>query len=1292
MSLPGVPTQDEVRECLINGRGIGGRSAGHCLQLDVSIFDRKKYNAIRDELLLYCEHHLMARDVARAVTASRNVVIHSDRGRGGEDPQDYIRDLLVVGLVESGAKVFCTFNYSHLFADDQGNSYNEATGQLFFGVAGSLPPSSMDRIHFIEDHQIPELAAHLRRRARAATGTEQIELDPAYILTTVANLGAPNTTYSDHFDTGHVSFVDGNDIDGDHTLPPGQIGTWWRRETVVPACLGEKGGQVALSKSVLGELSSLVDTSIPLLKTLTSGLKTEPPKLAATEFTTAPKISAFVINLERRPDRWDSFQKQTTPKLGINTIQFPAVDGSSLLDGTHEMSATYLSKQCDDMAHSFERNSRVNAAILGRAYSHIEVWRRVVSDGDEDKTFAVFEDDVIPGGEWDHSLSSYWEDSVAPSLPSEWHWTYISNDIKYSDQVSNGSGGEYVTAVAYMITLPGARLLLNYAEKSCIGDIDWLMDGAALATGAIVLRIGYGLMRERDLHDSDIAVEYHTLVNTVAMNQSLTRQQNAAKLIYEIWAESICAKPLNHDEFKDLSMVAGVPPKTLSFPRTLYGDKNFKQPGQLCSLQNRSKTPIFFINLESRKDRAASIQHQFERENLAEAGFELIRFPAVDGRADGRPFVASEIRSFLTEASLANYESNLDFSPHYLCAYTGCKASHSRIWREVAECGYSAAIVLEDDVQLRRNLAGDLVAVLDAAPIDAVVTWIGADILDVGPIHISWDLEETTRMAEFLTTPIDGNDFVGRVRPSFYAGTSFCAYIIHNIGARQLLEEWADPSSTTTLLPDVAVNEFLAKGNRRYMSRKVLATPILDLGSDNLGQTYGDSTQQHVNDLYAHYFACIEQKEALNNFGADWAARRCSKDVLNKIHEIIAQVNEAKEKKQRQRKNTRKPVHEEDRSDASVAWKKQVTNALDSMYVSPESMRRQGHGACFERGSAKVVATHPGVWNQSNSMRCPSPRFWIFLYGEYGTFEYTKKNIAKMAFLSAGKCFQFVAVAAETPGSDVDVVGGLRDAQKNLFHGAMSYVVVERGGLFSKNCSLGANDFFWYSLGVVANAAAHFHGFDPHTSSVVLRTSFSVDFDKYFTLPGIIGYFRSGERGANIMFSQVRSAAGSQSCEHQLITSFGAYTKNIVAAYATRQPYLARANAAGYGFSLCGWTEECNIQADLPACKVDELAPAGESCCTTGQPCLMTAVYNHDHCSEHIVLKNIERVHSAFRRVDLTTQIRLLCPIHNEASPHQLTAWSLSLATLQGSFGVSRAAFEFNSENGKLAPIWPSGC
>ena len=119
--------------------------------------------------------------------------------------------------------------------------------------------------------------------------------------------------------------------------------------------------------------------------------------------------------------------------------------------------------------------------------------------------------------------------------------------------------------------------------------------------------------------------------------------------------------------------------------------------------------------MESRKDRAASIQHQFERENLAEAGFELIRFPAVDGRADGRPFVASEIRSFLTEASLANYESNLDFSPHYLCAYTGCKASHSRIWREVAECGYSAAIVLEDDVQLRRNLAGDLVAVLDAA-------------------------------------------------------------------------------------------------------------------------------------------------------------------------------------------------------------------------------------------------------------------------------------------------------------------------------------------------------------------------------------------------------------------------------------------------------------------------------------------------------------------------------------------------------------------------------------------------
>ena len=175
------------------------------------------------------------------------------------------------------------------------------------------------------------------------------------------------------------------------------------------------------------------------------------------------------------------------------------------------------------------------------------------------------------------------------------------------------------------------------------------------------------------------------------------------------------------------------------------------------------------------------------------------------------------------------------------------------------------------------------------------------------------------------------------------------------------------------------------------------------------------------------------------------------------------------------------------------------------------------------------------------------------------------------------------------------------------------------------------------------------------------------------------------------MFSQMRSAARLQSCEHQLITSFGAYTKNIVTAYAMRQFYLARANAAGYGFSLCGWTEECNIQVDLPACEVDELAPVGEACCTPGKPCPMTAVYNHDHCSEHIVRENTNRVHSAFRKVDLTTQIRLFCPIHNEASPLQLTAWSLSLSPLQGPFGVSKAAFEFNSKNGYV-PIWPSGC
>ena len=114
--------------------------------------------------------------------------------------------------------------------------------------------------------------------------------------------------------------------------------------------------------------------------------------------------------------------------------------------------------------------------------------------------------------------------------------------------------------------------------------------------------------------------------------------------IYESWAIDFCNLPFEMNEHiakaLDRAFSVGVPARHIA-------------TGQ-CSLRNTSKIPMFYINLDHRVDRAANIQKQFEREGLGET-FELIRFPAVDGKR--RPFTPFEMFTFIEPESLKRYES-----------------------------------------------------------------------------------------------------------------------------------------------------------------------------------------------------------------------------------------------------------------------------------------------------------------------------------------------------------------------------------------------------------------------------------------------------------------------------------------------------------------------------------------------------------------------------------------------------------------------------------------------------------
>lgn len=107
----------------------------------------------------------------------------------------------------------------------------------------------------------------------------------------------------------------------------------------------------------------------------------------------------------------------------------------------------------------------------------------------------------------------------------------------------------------------------------------------------------------------------------------------------------------------------------------------------------------YCINLEKRDDRRRSAGAEFERE-----GLDVEFFPATDGRVNPPP--------------------GLYVNP----AEYGCSMSHTRVWRDMVEKGYPAALVFEDDVRLVPNFISKLIEVLNDAE---GIPW---DIIHLGPL------------------------------------------------------------------------------------------------------------------------------------------------------------------------------------------------------------------------------------------------------------------------------------------------------------------------------------------------------------------------------------------------------------------------------------------------------------------------------------------------------------------------------------------------------------------------------
>ncbi|KAG5490233.1 hypothetical protein JKF63_00352 [Porcisia hertigi] len=204
----------------------------------------------------------------------------------------------------------------------------------------------------------------------------------------------------------------------------------------------------------------------------------------------------FVINLDRRPDRWAAIQT-ICARAGFpaeRTERFPAVEGSCVdVDLAHRcgfVSALGLSRLKEPQEHHIW-GMDLNKAALGCALSHIHLWARIAALGSVSSVSAEATDGALPPKpcflvlEDDSTFvdgDSSGSDSLGASssipfldqlqrrmsrVPRDWELVYVSglDTAQQCPQMSVAEGVAHVpqyhrTTNAYLVTPQGARRLL----------------------------------------------------------------------------------------------------------------------------------------------------------------------------------------------------------------------------------------------------------------------------------------------------------------------------------------------------------------------------------------------------------------------------------------------------------------------------------------------------------------------------------------------------------------------------------------------------------------------------------------------------------------------------------------------------------------------------------------------------------------------------------------------------------------------------------------------------------------
>ena len=181
----------------------------------------------------------------------------------------------------------------------------------------------------------------------------------------------------------------------------------------------------------------------------------------------------YVINLDRRPDRWKDARRNLLP-YWKNFIRYPAIDGQAL---KHE----------DAQLRIFDGNKFADRrAVSACALSHINLWRQLSEDLCHDH-YLILEDDI----EFCHDFDLRLQEVLQVINRNPWDIIYLGSHVRRefrnsrhyerkagmihlsTQQPTYMIGGTF----AYLVSHQGAKKLLNLVETECVRyPIDtWMM-------------------------------------------------------------------------------------------------------------------------------------------------------------------------------------------------------------------------------------------------------------------------------------------------------------------------------------------------------------------------------------------------------------------------------------------------------------------------------------------------------------------------------------------------------------------------------------------------------------------------------------------------------------------------------------------------------------------------------------------------------------------------------------------------------------------------------------------------